>query len=476
MPSETPERAALTRAAEHAFAWLDGLDARSVATTATLDDLRSRLSRPLAPRGVPAVQVIDDLVADTAGGILGSQNGRFFSWVIGGGTPAAMAADWLTTVWDQNAGIHACGPAASVVEEVAAGWLTDLFEMPAGTSVGFTTGTQMAHMTCLAAARHALLRDRGWDVERKGLAGAPPIRILANADRHGSVDRAVRFLGLGSDAIVPLAVGDDGCVTVEVLQAALAASPNPAIVVLQAGELNRAAFDPFEILAPLARAAGAWTHVDGAFGLWAKASPRHRDLARGLELCDSWTTDAHKYLNVPYDSGLAFVRDAEAHRAAMTLSTSYLPAGGAARDQIDWNPEFSRRARGFAVYAALRELGREGVGELVERTCRHAQAIVAGVGALPGAELVAAPGLNQGLVRFLSPATEASEADHDRRTDQVIAAINAGAEAFFGGVTWRGRRCMRVSVCNWRTTDDDVARTIEAARAALTANIFDSVN
>jgi glutamate/tyrosine decarboxylase-like PLP-dependent enzyme len=476
MPSETPERAALTRAAEHAFAWLDGLDARSVATTATLDDLRSRLSRPLAPRGVPAVQVIDDLVAETAGGILGSQNGRFFSWVIGGGTPAAMAADWLTTVWDQNAGIHACGPAASVVEEVAAGWLTDLFEMPAGTSVGFTTGTQMAHMTCLAAARHALLRDRGWDVERKGLAGAPPIRILANADRHGSVDRAVRFLGLGSDAIVPLAVGDDGCVTVEVLQAALAASSNPAIVVLQAGELNRAAFDPFEILAPLARAAGAWTHVDGAFGLWAKASPRHRDLARGLELCDSWTTDAHKYLNVPYDSGLAFVRDAEAHRAAMTLSTSYLPAGGAARDQIDWNPEFSRRARGFAVYAALRELGREGVGELVERTCRHAQAIVAGVAALPGAELIAAPGLNQGLVRFLSPATGAGEADHDRRTDQVIAAINAGGEAFFGGVTWRGRRCMRVSVCNWRTTDDDVARTIEAARAALTANIFDSVN
>jgi glutamate/tyrosine decarboxylase-like PLP-dependent enzyme len=475
MPSETPERAALARAAEHAFAWLDGLDARSVATTASLDDLRSRLSRPLGQRGVPAVQVIDDLVADTAGGILGSQNGRFFGWVIGGGLPAAMAADWLTTAWDQNAGIHACGPAASVVEEVAADWLKDLFEMPAGTSVGFTTGTQMAHMTCLAAARHALLRDRGWDVERKGLAGAPPIRILANADRHGSVDRAVRFLGLGSDAIVALAVGDDGCVTAEVLRAALAASPDPAIVVLQAGELNRAAFDPFEVLAPVARAAGAWTHVDGAFGLWAKTSPRHRDLVRGLELCDSWTTDAHKYLNVPYDSGLAFVRDAEAHRAAMTLSTSYLPAGGAARDQIDWNPEFSRRARGFAVYAALRELGREGVGELVERTCRHAKAIVAGVAALPSAELIAAPGLNQGLVRFLSPATGAGEADHDRRTDQVIAAINAGGEAFFGGVTWRGRRCMRVSVCNWRTTDDDVARTIEAARAALTA-MFDSVN
>jgi aromatic-L-amino-acid decarboxylase len=360
------------------------------------------------------------------------------------------------------------------VEEVAAGWLKQIFDLPNGTSVGFVTGTQMAHMTCLAAARHALLRDRGWDVERKGLSGAPSIRILANCDRHGSSDRAVRFLGLGSDAIVPLAVDDQGRVTPDILSAALAASTDPTIVILQAGELNCAAFDPFEDLAPLARAAGAWVHVDGAFGLWAKASPRLRHLVQGLELCDSWTTDAHKYLSVPYDSGLAFVRDAEAHRAAMTLSTSYLPAG-AARDQIDWNPEFSRRARGFAVYAALRELGREGLADLVERTCRHAQAIVAGVGALPGALLVAEPVLNQGLVRFLSSAPGATEADHDRRTDEVIAAINATGQAFFGGVTWRGRRCMRVSVCNWRTSEEDVARAVAAAKAAL-ANMVDSVN
>jgi glutamate/tyrosine decarboxylase-like PLP-dependent enzyme len=476
MPTETPERIALTRAAEHAFAWLDGIDTRSVATTASLDELRARLARPLADRGVAAATVIDDLVADVEGGILGSQSGRFFAWVIGGGQPAAMAADWLTTVWDQNAGIFACGPAASVVEEVAADWLKALFEMPAGTSVGFTTGTQMAHMTCLAAARHAVLRDRGWDVERQGLAGAPPIRILANAERHGSVDRAVRFLGLGSDAIVPLATDGEGRVTPQALSAALAQSAGPAIVILQAGELNRAAFDPFEVLAPMARAAGAWTHVDGAFGLWAKTSPRYRDLARGLELCDSWTTDAHKYLNVPYDSGLAFVRDAAAHRAALTLSTSYLPAGGAARDQIDWNPEFSRRARGFAIYAALRELGREGVAALIDRTCGHAAALVAGLGALPGAELMAASVLNQGLVRFLSPRAGATDADHDRRTDAVIAAINAGGEAFFGGVTWRGLRCMRVSVCNWRTSEADVARAIDAARAVLTDNLFDSVN
>jgi glutamate/tyrosine decarboxylase-like PLP-dependent enzyme len=470
MPTETSARGALTRAAEHAFVWLDGLETRSVATTATLEEMRARLGRPLSDRGVAAVQVIDDLVADVEGGILGSQSGRFFGWVIGGGLPAAMAADWLTTAWDQNAGIHACGPAASVVEEVAAGWLKDIFGLPAETSVGFVTGTQMAHATCLAAARHAVLRDRGWDVEAKGLAGAPPIRILANADRHGSVDRAVRFMGLGSDNIVALATDEDGRVAPETLQAALSAALAPTIVVLQAGELNRAAFDPFETLAPMARAAGAWTHVDGAFGLWARTTPTHRGLADGIELCDSWTTDAHKYLNVPYDSGLAFVRDPQAHRAAMTLATSYLPAGGAARDQIDWNPEFSRRARGFAIYAALRELGREGVAELVDRTCRHAQAITAGIGALPGAEAVVSSSLNQGLVRFLAPDADASEADHDRRTDEIIAAINASGEALFGGVTYRGRRCMRVSACNWRTSEADVARTIEAARAALTAN------
>jgi aromatic-L-amino-acid decarboxylase len=460
MPTQTSDRSALERAAEHAFAFLESLDTRSVATTASLSELRARLGRPLTDRGVPAVQVIDELVADADAGILGSQGGRFFSWVIGGGTPAAMAADWLTTVWDQNTGVFACAPAAAVVEEVAAGWLTELFDLPAGTSVGFVTGAQMAHMTCLAAARHAVLRDRGWDVERKGLAGAPPIRVLANADRHGSIDRAVRYVGIGSDAIQPLRLDEDGRLRPETLHEALNASSDPAIVVLQAGELNLAAFDPFEDLAPIARAAGAWTHVDGAFGLWAKVSPKHRHLVRGLELCDSWTTDGHKYLNVPYDSGLAFVRDAEAHRAAMTLSTSYLPAGGAARDAIDWTPEFSRRARGFAVYAALRELGRDGLADLVDRTSRHAHAITVGIGAMPGAELIAASGLNQGLVRF----------GDDARTDAVIAAINATGEAFFGGVTWRGRRAMRISACNWRTTEADVARTLAAVR-----QIVDSV-
>jgi aromatic-L-amino-acid decarboxylase len=475
MTKLSPERAALERAAEHAFAWLAGLDTRSVATTATAAEMRARLARPLADEGAPALQVIDDLVADTAGGILGSQSGRFYGWVIGGGLPAAMAADWLTTAWDQNSGVQACAPALAVVEEVAAGWLREIFELPPQTGVGFTTGTQMAHMTGLAAARHALLRDRGWDVERQGLFGAPPIRVLANRDRHTTVDRALRFIGIGLDAIQPLETDEKSRVRPETLAAALAESDAPTIVVLQAGELNLGGFDRFEELAPIAHAAKAWVHVDGAFGLWAKASPRHRDLVRGLELCDSWTTDGHKYLNVPYDSGMAFVRDSDAHRAALTVSVSYLPPPEV-RDGLDWTPDFSRRGRGFAVYAALRELGRQGLAELVDRTCRHAQAVVEGIGALPGAEAIAWGGLNQGLVRFRSAKPGATDADHDRRTDEVIAAINATGEAFFGGVTWQGTRCMRVSVCNFRTSEADVARTIAAAREVLTPEIVDSVN
>lgn len=465
----TDDQSALFRAFAHANAYLEGLDTAPVAATATLEALRRALGRPLPARGTPAGQVIDELVADTAGGLHGSQGGRFFGWVIGGGLPAALAADWLTAVWDQNACLYASGPAAAVAEEIAGAWLKSLFDLPAETSFAFVTGCQMAHLTGLAAARHALLRDLGWDVEHKGLAGAPPIRVLSNPDRHGSVDVALRLLGIGVDAMELLPLDGDRRVTPQGLAAALGSqAERPTIVVLQAGELNLAAFDPFRELVPIAREAGAWTHVDGAFGLWAKTAPALRPLVDGVELADSWTTDGHKYLNVPYDSGLAFVRDADAHRAAMTLATSYLPAGGGvARDPLDWNPELSRRARGFAVYAALRELGREGLAELVERTCRRARALTEGIAALPGAELVSVSPLNQGLVRFRSAAPGATPADDDRRTDAVIAAVNASGEAFFGGVTWRGRRAMRISVSNWRTSEADVGRAIAAVRAAL---------
>jgi aromatic-L-amino-acid decarboxylase len=460
------DRHALDRAVVHALAHLESLESSSVAPKATLEELRQALGGPLARNGVPAAQVIDQLVADTKRGIMGSQGGRFFGWVIGGGHPAAIAADWLTAVWDQNAGIYTAAPAAAVVEEVAGDWLRDLFELPRETSFAFTTGTQMAHLTCLAAARHALLERRGWDVERDGLFGAPRIRILASADCHGSVDRAVRLLGIGSAAIERLAVDSRGCVTPEALAGALGGCEAPAIVVLQAGELNRAAFDPFETLVPVARKAGAWIHVDGAFGLWAKACAETQHLVRGVELCDSWTTDSHKILNVPYDSGIAFARDPGAHRAAMTLSTTYLPASSVARDEIDFNPEFSRRARGFAVYAALRQLGRDGVSDLVARLSRFARLLAEGIGHLPGAELVSVSDFNQALVRF--PARPgASDAEHDERTNRVIAAINASGEAYFGGVTWRGRRAMRISVCNWRTTEADVERVLAAVEAAL---------
>jgi aromatic-L-amino-acid decarboxylase len=463
------DRRALGRAVVHALAHLDALESASVAPNASLCSLRQTLRRPLPESGLPSTQVIDELVEDTRGAIMGTQGGRFFGWVIGGGLPAAMAADWLTTVWDQNAGIYSASPAAAVVEEVAGAWLREIFELPTESSFAFTTGTQMAHLTCLAAARHAMLARRGWDVERKGLNGAPRLRILASAEGHGSVDRALRLLGFGVDIIEPLAVDAQSRIAPPMLASALAQDDAPAIVVLQAGELNRAAFDPFADLVPVARAAGAWIHVDGAFGLWAKACPEKRHLVEGVELCDSWTTDAHKVLNVPFDSGVAFVRDAAAHRAAMTLSTSYLPANRAGRDQIDWNPEFSRRARGFTIYAALRQLGRGGLCDLVARLARHTRAIADGIGALRGAEVLAVSEFNQGLVRFLAPGPGATDDDHDRRTDAVIAAINRSGEAFFGGVTWRGRRAMRISVCNWRTSESDVERVIAAAAAALAA-------
>lgn len=463
----TTETRALQAAFGHALSFLDGLDRRGIAPVDGLDALRRKLVRPLPERPTDAVKVIDDLVADASGGIMASQGGRFFSWVIGGSVPSAMAADWMTSAWDQNAGVFAASPAAAVAEEVAGAWLKSLFGLPSEAGFAFVTGAQMAHVTCLAAARQKLLASRGWDVGAMGLCGAPRVRVLASPDRHGTVDRAFRLLGHGSSAIETLAVDGDGRVTIEGLEAALAVSADPVIVVLQAGELNTGGFDRFDLLAPVARAAGAWVHVDGAFGLWARVSPRHARLAQGIELCDSWATDGHKYLNVPYDSGFAFVRDPAALVAAMSISTSYLPGGGAARSPVDWNPEFSRRARGFPVYAAIRELGREGIGDLVGRTCDHAKALVDGLGALPGCEIVARPVFNQGLVRFLSPKKDATDADHDRHTDDMISRINATGEAYFGGVTWKGQRAMRVSVCNWRTTGRDIDRTVLAVRTVL---------
>jgi glutamate/tyrosine decarboxylase-like PLP-dependent enzyme len=459
---------ALERALAHALGRLASEENRPVGATADLEELRERFERPLPQSGTDPAQVIDDLVRDVEGGIIGSTGGRFFGWVIGGTLPAALAADWLVSAWDQNAAIHACGPAEAVIEEVAGRWLKELFGLPQTASFAFVTGTQMAHLTCLGAARHRLLDRAGWDVEEQGFAGAPAIRIITSSERHGSVERAIRILGFGKRAVTSLPCNDLGQLEPSALERALeSGGRQPAIVLLQGGDLNIGAFDPFADLIPIARRHGAWVHVDGAFGLWAAASPKHRHLLHGVELADSWTNDGHKWLNTPFDCGYAFVADAEAHRGAFSHRASYTTFVDGARDQIDWNPEWSRRGRGVPTYAALRQLGRAGIADLVERTCAHAHALTTRIGRLPGAQMLWEPTINQGLVRFLDPRPGATDEDHDRRTDETIARIVASSEAFFGGTTWRRKRCMRVSVCNWQTSEADVDRAVSAVRRVL---------
>ena len=467
--------AAFTQAVNH----LESLDQTSVAATAGLATLRARINRPLARTGVAPEQVIQELNADVAGGLLGSAGGRFFGWVIGGTLPAAVGADWLTSVWQQNSALYACSPAAAVVEETVGVWLKEILGLPPEASFALVTGCQMAHVTCLAAARHALLSQRGWDVESQGMFGAPAIRILSSTECHGSFERAVRLLGFGQSQVKLLPADDQGRLIPEALEDELRKDvAAPTLVLLQAGDINIGAYDEFEKLIPIAKRYGAWVHVDGAFGLWAGASPRFRHLVKGIEAADSWATDGHKWLNVPFDSGFAFVADMEAHRSSLSIRASYLTHASDARDQVDWNPEWSRRARGFPAYAALRQLGRDGVAELVERCCRHAHSLTTRIGALSGAEVLWEPTINQGLVRFLDPQPDSSLSDglppaeeaHDRRTDEVIAAILKTGEAFFGGTTWRGRRAMRISVTNWRTTDADVDRVVQAVASVLGAS------
>jgi glutamate/tyrosine decarboxylase-like PLP-dependent enzyme len=329
----------------------------------------------------------------------------------------------------------------------------------------------MSHFTCLAAARHALLARRGWDVEQEGLQGAPRIRVLTSTELHGSTVRAIRLLGLGEKSIIDLATDSQGRLVAAALEERLAGEPAiPTIVVLQAGDLNIGAYDDFETLIPIAHRYNAWVHIDGAFGLWAAATARHRHLLRGAERADSWSTDGHKWLNVPYDCGYAFVADPTAHRASMTHHAAYITHDSDARDPIDWNPEWSRRARGFATYAAIRQLGRGGVAEMIKRCCEHAHALVARIGSLPGAEVLWEPQINQGLVRFLALKPDATEQDHDARTNDVIADILASGEAFFTGTTWRGRRAMRVSVCGWQTSGEDVDQVVRSVAKILSVS------
>jgi glutamate/tyrosine decarboxylase-like PLP-dependent enzyme len=453
---------------KEAISHLERLEESSVAATATLQDLRARIHKPLERGGRPPETVIRELTEDVAGGLLGTMGGRFYGWVIGGVLPAAMGADWLTTAWQQNAALYACSPAAGVVEETVGDWLKDLLGLPQGASFALVSGCQMAHVTCLAAARQALLTKWGWDLGERGLFGAPAIQLISSSERHGSFERAARLLGFGQAQMNFLATDDAGRLVPEALEAELARhADQPTLVLLQAGDINIGAFDSFEALIPIARRYDAWVHVDGAFGLWAGASPKLRYLVKGIAAADSWATDGHKMLNVPFDSGFAFVADRDAHRAALSIRAAYLTHDDDARDQLDWNPEWSKRSRGFPAYAAIRQLGRDGVAEMIERCCRHAKSLTMRIGELPGAELLWEPVFNQGLVRFPDGRAGATEADHDRRTDEVIASILKTGEAFFGGTTWRGRRAMRISVCNWRTSETDVDRVVNTVSRVI---------
>ncbi|WP_397582563.1 pyridoxal phosphate-dependent decarboxylase family protein [Sphingorhabdus sp.] len=441
--------------------YLNSLGTRPVASRGTPAEMRAPLPGQFPERGMPAHDVVRAIAAAADPGLTGNAGGRFFAWVKGGALPSALAADIMCSAWDQNAVLASTSPAGAVLEEVAGRFLLDALRLPADASYAFVTGCQMAHTTALAAARHAVLEQKGWDVEAQGLQGAPAIRVLANAHHHSSVTRALRLLGLGSDCIVPLGGGGPGLVAPEALRAALAEAPDaPTILILNAGDLNIGACDDFATLCPIAHASGAWVHVDGAFGLWANASPRLSALVSGVEHADSWATDGHKWLNTPYDCGMAITRHASAHSAAMRMTAAYLTSGGSVRDPMDFTPEWSRRARAIPALAALMELGRDGLAAMIERCCDHAAAIYDGIAELEGATGIARPTMNQGLIRF-------DTKDGANISDAVIASINASGEAFLSGGSWNGARVMRISVCGWNTNADDVARTVAAARHAL---------
>jgi glutamate/tyrosine decarboxylase-like PLP-dependent enzyme len=372
---------------------------------------------------------------------------RFFGFVIGGSLPAALAANWLAGAWDQNAAFDSVTPAASALESVALGWLKDVLGLPVACAGAFVTGATMANFSALVAARHSVLSAQGWDVEADGLFGAPPITVVIGAEAHPTLIKALGLVGFGRNRLVRVPVDGQGRVRAEALPPVTAAT----IVCAQAGNVNTGAFDPLPEIARRVREAGAWLHVDGAFGLWAAAAPRRAHLLAGSELADSWATDAHKWLNVPYDSGIAFVRDPDALRAGMAVTAEYLPAPSGVRNPADFTPELSRRARGVEVWAALRSLGRSGLEELVERMCRHAQRFAEGLAAA-GYEILNDVVLNQVMVSFGDPEV----------TNSVVAGVQADGTCWCGGTVWQGRTAMRISVSSWATTEDDVERSLAA--------------
>jgi len=447
----------LRETADYAADFLESLDQRPVMPQVDFAALRERMGGPVPDGPSDPHEVVAELAAIGSEAAVAIPGGRYFGFVIGGAVPASLAADWLTSTWDQNAGLVVAGPGAAVAEEIAGRWLADLLKIPRATSFAFVTGTQMAHATAMAAARNHVLHEVGWDVEEKGLIGAPPIRVFAGEKAHSTFPRALRFVGLGTGSIERIPADEQGRMRPGELRKALAAHDGPAIVCAKAGEVNTGSFDDFHTIADAAEEAGAWFHVDGAFGLWAAASPRFEHLVDGAERADSWSTDGHKLLNVPYDNGIMLCARPEAHRRAISVFADYLvhSGEGGPRDEVDWTPEFSRRARGFTVYAAIRQLGRSGIAELVERFCDHAARFAEEIPA-SGAEVLNEVLFNQVLFRY----------DSDERTKDILRRVQESGEAWMSGSVWDGRQAIRLSVSNWQTSDGDIDRALAAFRAA----------
>jgi uncharacterized peroxidase-related enzyme len=458
LPARPLFRGPLERAHRHALHWLDSVPTRRVAPELDADALDARLARPLPEEPTDAATVVDELAAICEPGLMDIASGRFFGWVMGGTLPAALAVDWLVSAWDQNAAMRFATPATAAVEGIAGRWILELLGLPASAVVGFTTGGTMANFVGLAAGRQAVLEAAGWDPSADGLTGAPRVTVLVGQERHDSVDLALRYLGLGRPTVV--GSDDQGRILTEELARALAGTHGPVIVCLQAGNLHSGAFDPMRDAIHLAHSHGAWVHVDGAFGLWAAASPRYRDALDGLDTADSWATDAHKTLNVPYDCGIAIVARPAPLQAAFGLHTSYIIQGQhAVLDPFEKVPEMSRRARELPVWAALRSLGRSGAVSLVEGLAANARALAAGMLALPDVEVLNDVVFTQVCLAFGS----------DDRTRRVAAHVMAEGAVWMSGSRWRGRDILRISVSNWSTDEADVAAAVAAVERALAA-------
>lgn len=458
----TPEAVLFSRAAEHAIRFRAALPDRAPRPRVSAAALRASLGGPTPEAEEDPLTVLDALAAAAEPGLSGSAGRRFFGWVIGASHPAGVAADIMTSSWGQNAGLYASAPAAAIAEAVAGEWLLDLLDLPRASSVGFVTGATLASFTCLAAARHRLLAEVGWDVEAMGLAGAPRIRTLVGDAAHPAVESALRYLGLGRpSARIPVDV--EGRMDVVALGRALSDGCGPTIVIAQAGQINTGAFDDGKAISALCKAHSAWLHIDGAFGLWARILPEYDRVTEGLELADSWAVDGHKWLQLPYESGFAIVADPEAHRRAMSMVASYLPqAHGDQHDPGQFVPELSRRARGFPAWVMLRTLGRRGIARMVRRHCAFARALADRLSGVEGVQVLNDVALNQVLLAFGSGDREA----RDHLTCAVIARLQETNVCFAAGAKWRDRMVMRVSIISHGLEAGDMERLATAIETA----------